>query len=82
MDDDAIVMIEVQTEMMDLLARYPQYGQQAVAMCFKLILDCYVVMLGEEETAQLLEHATESVKLGNHTVNSDFLKKPPKTSIH
>lgn len=82
MDEDTLVMIEVQTEMMDLLAKYPQYGQQAVAMCFKLILDCYVVMLGEEETIKLMEHATESVKMGNHTVITDFLEKSPKTSIH
>ena len=82
MDEDSKVMIEVQTEMMDLLARYPQYGQQAVAMCFKLILDCYVVMMGEEDTIKLLEHATESVQMGNHTKINDFLEKPPKTSIH
>ena len=82
MDEDNIIMIKVQTEMMDLLAKYPEHGQQAVAMCFKLILDCYVAMMGEEETVKLMKHATESVKLGNHDLMGDFLEKTPKTSIH
>jgi|TARA_R110002167_G_scaffold282884_2_gene488071 hypothetical protein len=68
MDEDTLIMMEVQTDMMDLLAKYPKATDQAIAMCFKLILDCYVATLGEENAANLLETAVESIKSGNHSL--------------
>ena len=67
MDEDTKIMLEVQTKMLDLMAQYPPERTEAViAMCFKLILDCYVERLGESDTTELLQIAMESVRSGNH----------------
>ena len=46
---------------------------------FKLILDCYVLQMGEEDTQKLLEHAVKSVKMGNH---SQLFENLPKNLIN
>ena len=79
MDEDTLIMMEVQTDMMNLLAKYPKATDQAIAMCFKLILDCYVATLGEESAANLLETAVESIKSGNHSI---IPTKIPKNQLN
>ena len=79
MDEDKLIMLEVQIDMMDLLSKYPKSTDQAVAMCFKLILDCYVTSMGEEDTEKMLKHAIESVKMGNH---SHIFEKIPKNQLN
>jgi len=79
MNEDKLIMLEVQTDMMDLLAKYPNTTDQAIAMCFKLILDCYVATMGEEDTQKLLKHAVKSVKLGNHSL---IPTKIPKNQLN
>jgi len=60
-------MIEVQTKMLDMIAQYPpEHTEAVIAMCFKLILDCYVERLGETDTTEFLQTAMESVRSGNH----------------
>ena len=67
MDEEKKIMLEVQTKMLDLIAQYPpEHTEPVIAMCFKLILDCYVERLGETDTLKLLEVAMESVRSGNH----------------
>ena len=69
MDEEKKIMLEVQTKMLDLMAQYPPERTEAViAMCFKLVLDCYVERLGESDTTELLQKAMESVRSGNHGV--------------
>ena len=67
MDEDTKIMLEVQTKMLDLIAQYPpEHTEPVIAMCFKLILDCYVERLGEKDTTEFLQTAMESVRSGNH----------------
>ena len=67
MDEETKIMLEVQTKMLDLIAQYPPERTEAViAMCFKLVLDCYVERLGEADTTAFLQTAMESVRSGNH----------------
>ena len=67
MDKETKIMLEVHTKMLDLIAQYPpEHTEPVIAMCFKLILDCYVERLGEKDTLKLLEVAMESVRSGNH----------------
>ena len=67
MDEDSKIMLEVQTKMLDMIAQYPPERTEAViAMCFKLVLDCYVERLGESDTTEFLQRAMESVRSGNH----------------
>ena len=67
MDEETKIMLEVQTKMLDLIAQYPpEHAEPVIAMCFKLILDCYVERLGEADTTAFLQTAMESVRSGNH----------------
>ena len=67
MDEETKIMIEVQTKRLDLIAQYPpEHTEPVIAMCFKLILDCYVERLGEKDTTEFLQTAIESVRSGNH----------------
>ena len=67
MDEEKKVMLEVHTKMLDLIAQYPpEHTEPVIAMCFKLILDCYVERLGESDTTEFLQTAMESVRSGNH----------------
>ena len=75
MDEDKLTMMEAQVDMVDLLAKYPNTAMPVVSMCFKIILDCYVKMMGEADTAKLLEHSISSVLQGNHTHDSPKIPK-------
>tara|TARA_B100002003_G_scaffold178520_1_gene166468 strand:- start:523 stop:771 length:249 start_codon:yes stop_codon:yes gene_type:complete len=67
MDEQNKIMLEVQTKMLDLIAQYPpEHTESVIAMCFKLVLDCYVERLGEKDTQEFLQTAMESVRSGNH----------------
>ena len=67
MDEQNKIMLEVQTKMLDLIAQYPpEHTESVIAMCFKLVLDCYVERLGEKDTQEFLQTAIESVRSGNH----------------
>ena len=67
MDEETKIMLEVQTKMLDLIAQYPpEHTEPVIAMCFKLILDCYAERLGEKDTTEFLQTAIESVRSGNH----------------
>ena len=79
MNEDKIIMTEVQVDMMNLLLKYEGSFEQTIAMCFKMVLDCYVMQMGEEDTQKLLKHAVESVKSGNH---SQLYENFPKNLIN
>jgi len=67
MDEQNKIMLEVQTKMLDMMAQYPpEHTDSVIAMCFRLILDCYVERLGEKDTQEFLQTAIESVRSGNH----------------
>ena len=75
MDEEQLTMMEAQVDMVELLAKYPNAAMPVVSMCFKVILDCYVRMMGEADTAKLLEHGISSVLQGKHTHDSPKIPK-------
>ena len=79
MDEDKLIMIETQTDLMELLSKYPNHPLQALGMCIKTIVDCYVLSLGEEGTIEMLEAVIDSVNNGNH---SQHLPKIPKNQLN
>ena len=79
MDEDKLIMIETQTDLMELLSKYPNHPLQALGMCIKTITDCYVLSLGEEGTVKMLEAVIDSVNDGNH---SQILPKIPKNQLN
>ena len=79
MDEDKLIMIETQTDLMQLLAKYPNHPLQALGMCLKTIADCYVLSLGEDGAVKILETVIDSVNNGNHSQN---LPKIPKNQLN
>ena len=79
MDEDKIIMMETQTDLMELLSKYSDYPLQALGMCIKTITDCYVLSLGEEGTVKMLEAVIDSVNDGKH---SQILPKIPKNQLN
>ena len=79
MDEDKLIMIDTQTDLMELLSKYPNHPLQALGMCIKTITDCYVMSLGEEGTIKMLEAVIDSVNNGNHSQN---LPKIPKNQLN
>ena len=79
MDEDELIMIETQTDIMELLSKYPNHPLQALGMCIKTIVDCYVLSLGEEGTVKMLEAVIDSVNDGKH---SQILPKIPKNQLN
>jgi len=79
MDEDKLIMIDTQTDIMELLSKYPNHPLQALGMCLKTIADCYVLSLGEEGTIKILETVIDSVNDGKH---SQILPKIPKNQLN
>ena len=79
MDEDKLIMIETQTDLMELLSKYPNHPLQALGMGIKTIVDCYVMSLGEEGTVKMLEAVIDSVNDGKHSQN---LPKIPKNQLN
>ena len=79
MDEDKLIMKVTQTDLMELLSKYPNHPLQALGMCIKTITDCYVLSLGEEGTVKMLEAVIDSVNDGKHSQN---LPKIPKNQLN
>ena len=79
MDEDKLIMIDTQTDLMELLSKHPIHPLQALGMCIKTITDCYVLSLGEEGTIKMLEAVIDSVNDGKHSQN---LPKIPKNQLN
>jgi|TARA_R110000765_G_scaffold391511_1_gene484434 hypothetical protein len=75
MSEEELIMLEAQVDMADIISKNPGRELETVSMCFKVIVDSYVAMLGEEDTVKFLEVAVDSVKNGYHTVNAENIPK-------
>jgi hypothetical protein len=75
MSEEELIMLEAQVDMADIISKNPGRELETVSMCFKVIVDSYVAMLGEEDTVKFLEVAVDSVKNGYHTVNTENIPK-------
>mgnify|MGYP003679315113 FL=1 len=75
MSEEELIMLEAQVDMADIISKNPGRELETVSMCFKVIVDSYVAMLGEEDTVKFLEVAVDSVKNGYHTINAENIPK-------
>ena len=75
MSEEELIMLEAKVDLVDIISKHPGKEMETVSMCFKGIVDSYVAMLGEEDTAKFLEVAIDSVKNGFHTINSSEIPK-------
>ena len=75
LDKEQMKMVEVQADMMDLFVKYADNMDEAIAIAFKTVLDCYVAQLGREDTVGMLDHAKITVNMGKHDILGADLPK-------
>ena len=75
LDKEQMKMVEVQADMMDLFVKYADNMDEAIAIAFKTVLDCYVAQLGREGTVGMVDHAIITVNMGKHDILGADLPK-------
>ena len=75
LDKEQMKMVEVQADMMDLFVKYADNMDEAIAIAFKTVFDCYVAQLGREGTVGMLDHAKITVNMGKHDILGADLPK-------
>ena len=68
-------MVEVQADMMDLFVKYADHMNEAIAIAFKTVLDCYVAQLGRDGALDMIEAGKNSIKCGKHDIDSVNIPK-------
>ena len=76
MDDKRISKTDIENDFVRILEKYPKSIEKTIFICFELILECFIVMLGEKQTLKLLDRAKKSIKTKNY---SQIPVKPRKT---
>ena len=76
MDDKRISKTDIENDFVRILEKYPKSIEKTIYICFELILECFIVILGEKQTINLLERAKRAIKTKNY---SQIPVKPRKT---
>ena len=76
MSDKQISKTDIENDFVRILEKYPKSIEKTIYICFELILECFIVILGEKKTINLLERAKRAVKTKNY---SQIPPKPRKT---
>ena len=76
MSDKQISKTDIENDFVRILEKYPKSIEKTIFICFELILECFIVMLGEKQTVKLLDRAKKSIKTKNY---SQIPVKPRKT---
>ena len=80
MNNGKLSKTDIENDFVQILDKYPKSIEKTISICFDLILDCFVVILGEKKTIKLLDEAKKSVREGNHTQNAVKTRKTTKRS--
>ena len=76
MDDKRVSKTDIENDFVEIFEKYPKSLEKAVYIGFELILECFVIFLGEKQTIKLLERAKKSIKTKKY---SQIPVKPRKT---
>jgi hypothetical protein len=76
MDDNRVSRTDIENDFLKIFEKYPKSVEKVIFICFELILECFIVMLGEKKTIKLLEQSKKSIRGGKYTQKSI---KPRKT---
>ena len=76
MNNGKISKTDIENDFVRILEKYPKSLEKTIYICFELILECFIVMLGEKQTVKLLDRAKKSIKTKNY---SQIPVKPRKT---
>ena len=76
MDDKRISKTDIENDFVEIFEKYPKSLEKAIYIGFELILECFIVVLGEKQTLKLLDRAKKSIKTKNY---SQIPVKPRKS---
>ena len=76
MNDKQISKTDIENDFVEIFEKYPKSIEKSIFICFELILECFIVILGEKQTIKVLERAKKAVKTKNY---SQIPVKPRKT---
>jgi len=76
MNDKQISKTDIENDFVEIFEKYPKSIEKAIFICFELILECFIVILGEKQTIKVLDRAKRAVKTKNY---SQIPVKPRKT---
>ena len=76
MDDKRVSKTDIENDFVRIFEKYPKSVEKAIYIGFELILECFIVVLGEKKTVKLLEQSKKSIRGGKYTPKSI---KPRKT---
>ena len=76
MNDEQVSKTDIENDFVKIFEKYPKSIEKTIFICFELILECFIVILGEKQTIKVLERAKKAVKTKNY---SQIPVKPRKT---
>ena len=76
MNDKQISKTDIENDFVEIFEKYPKSIEKAIFICFELILECFIVILGEKQTIKVLDRAKKSIKTKNYC---QIPVKPRKT---
>ena len=76
MNDKRVSKTDIENDFVEIFEKYPKSIEKAIYIGFELILECFIVVLGEKQTLKLLDRAKKSIKTKNY---SQIPVKPRKS---
>ena len=76
MNDEQASKTDIENDFVRIFEKYPKSVEKAIYIGFELILECFIVVLGEKQTIKVLDRAKKSIKTKNY---SQIPVKPRKT---
>ena len=67
MDDKRVSKTDIENDFVRIFEKYPKSIEKSIYIGFELILECFIVVLGEKQTIKLLERAKKSIKTKNYS---------------
>ena len=55
MNDKRVSKTDIENDFVEIFEKYPKSLEKAIYIGFELILECFVIFLGEKQTIKLLE---------------------------
>ena len=78
MTDKQISKTDIENDFVEIFEKYPKSIEKAIFICFELILECFIVILGEKQTIKVLDRAKKSIKTKNYSQIPVKPRKPRK----
>ena len=76
MNDKRVSKTDIENDFVKIFEKYPKSIEKTIFICFELVLECFIVILGEKQTIKVLDRAKKSIKTKNY---SQIPVKPRKT---